>query len=157
MKNRALKTTLAILAVLGGILAAWEYLVPDYHDATYRDPTSGVQIVLRLVPSHPYLAEYDRTVLLRSNSGRKVQVDLFPDTGGYSRTQLYRVSNTRYWLKGSFDSAMIDVSTQSIEVRETLADPSGTYLGAFARDTKEGWRFLPASVSPEASLEPKGG
>jgi hypothetical protein len=114
-----------------------------------RIDLDGGQIAIALEPKHPRLAEYNRTLIVRSATAPEIRIQMFPDTGGYSRTHLYSLSRGRYLVKGHHDSWVVNVSDRTI--LEIMADASrtsantGEYMGAFCH-TREGvWRFLRAA------------
>ena len=115
-----------------------------------------MRIVNRIEPKHRFLAEYERAILIVSSDGRKVEARLFPDTGGYRRTQLYRAADGTYYAKGFFDVAHLDPGSMSIAPSEAV--PAGSsYVGAFDIVEHEGWRFRPSNESREQSLLAKRG
>jgi len=123
--------------------------------AEYQLPTSGASLVVGITPRHLYLAEYDRRISVVSDRGKRVRVDLFPDTGGYVRTQLYQGSDTKYYAKGCFDLAILDVEAMTIDTTSMDLASGAVYLGAFDVVRGEGWQFLPADQSPEESMRPE--
>src|SRR5690606_41161710 len=53
---------------------------------------------VELDPIHPYLAEYDRTAVLRNPGASPVRQKLFLDTGGYTAPKIGRASGReREW------------------------------------------------------------
>jgi hypothetical protein len=83
---------------------------------------------------------------------------MFPDTGGYNRTNAYDLGRSRTLLLSAFDAYVLDYDRGEIQtVERNGAKADGTYVGAFDTDDGGHWRFIAASERPEASVEPKGG
>ncbi|MPZ75130.1 MAG: hypothetical protein GEU77_01245 [Deltaproteobacteria bacterium] len=126
-------------------LVAFSYFFPPTYEADARLPGSNSSIAVQLQPMHPYLAEYRRAVVLRKPGASDLRKDMFPDTGGYSRTQLYRLSNGRFVIQGFFDAFVIDPQAHSISAADAKLVETAKYLGAFD-DSRDGhWRFIPES------------
>ena len=139
------------------LIAVISYCFPPKYEATAKFPDSASQIIIQLEPMHPYLAEYRRTLVLRKNGALDQHVEMFPDSGGYSRTQLYRLPGGLFLLRGFFDSFKIDLANSSFVADSETGAIVGTYLGAFD-DTDDGkWLFIDASHSPEQPLVAGGG
>lgn len=157
---RALKYfTITLLALVGAILllAASSYYFPPTYEAVAFFPKSSSQIVMELEPMHPWLAEYKRFAVIRENGKPARRLEIFPDTGGYSRTQLYRLPSGILLLNGFFDSVKINPATHSLISGPEVAAVDGTYLGAFDRTRDGKWQFIDAARSPEQRLVAGGG
>lgn len=155
---RHVSLAFAAIFVLFAGLFTYDLAYPPNIDAPYRLPNSNTQILMRLTRSHPWLAEYKRTLLLTYSNGASLSVELFPDTGGYSRAQLYLGADGIYYVKGYFDSARIDVANKIINALDAKLPTKLTYLGAFDEDIKRRkWKFYSAEESKEQSLEAGGG
>lgn len=107
---------------------------------------------VELDPIHPYLAEYDRTAVLRNPGASPVRQKLFLDTGGYTASNLFRCGRSLFMLKGYFDSWLIDTSARTIQKGEC---ESQEYIGVF--DGVERWEFYPAAERAQRELIPSGG
>ena len=148
-----------IVAVVGLVvsLAAISYYFPPTYEAATTLPDSSSQLVVQLEPMHPYLAEYRRSLLLRTSGKPDQRVEMFPDTGGYSRTQLYRLPDGIFVVRGFFDSVRIDVAKRSLALEPETHSGVGIYLGAFDDKGDGGWRFIGKNQSPEQPLVAGGG
>lgn len=134
MWRRLLKYTLASIGVLIGLVVVLigtnYYFPPTYEEPVDLPGTSSVAIV-QLEPMHLYLAEYKRALVLRKPGMPDQKIEMFPDTGGYSRTQLYRLNKEVFLVRGFFDAYLIDTNNHTISpASETIKD-KGEYLGAF--------------------------
>ena len=137
------------------VLALHVLLAPNYR-AAYSVPATNVEVAVELKPTHPFLAEYERTLILANPVNRQEQ-KMFPDTGGYLRTNLYSLGGGRFLVKGFFDEWL--VQTQPLQINESsqTTQPGGTFIGAFD-DTGDGrWRFIPAAERIEQPLVARGG
>src|SRR5882762_3312151 len=145
MFRRVLKYLLigvgGIFAVLVGLFA-FAYFFPPTYEAATELPGTNSKVIVRLRPMHLYLAEYRRALVLRKSGVPDQQFDMFPDTGGYSRTQLYQLDDGRFVMRGFFDSVVIDANAHTISTPSAALPENNRYLGAFD-DTGDGrWRFI---------------
>jgi hypothetical protein len=149
-------TIVAVVGIIASLAAITYYFPPTYEAATSL-PSSNSELVVQLEPIHPYLAEYRRSLVLRTNGNPDQRVEMFPDTGGYSRTQLYRLSDGLFLVRGFFDSVKIDVTMHNLISEPETHGVVGTYLGAFDDNGDGDWRFIGANQSPEQPLIAGGG
>ena len=82
---------------------------------------------------------------------------MFADTGGYARTQLYRLTDGRYLVRGFFDAVLIDSEKRILSREGESSKNQGSYLGAFDEAYQDQWQFITADKSAEQVLEAKGG
>jgi hypothetical protein len=115
-----------------------------------------LSISLKLYRSHPFLAEYDRELVLLKNGKEIIKQELFPDTGGYNSTNLYRCNGNKYLVKGYFDSWLVDVNGSSI-IEEECKNGKKEFIGAFHDVESRLWRFFPANERKEEILGAQGG
>lgn len=160
MAYRIVKYGAVSLLIGIGVICLWIAYRPDSPsrlDASVRLVPSGGVVTIHIQPSHPYLAEYDRTLVFHQDGVPDHAVDMFPDTGGYLRTQLYLLPDKTLLVTGFFDAFQIDpVHHTTVEYTKTGAH-DGVYLGAFDRDAHRVWRFITANQSAEQVLVPGGG
>ncbi|SRR6266566_1335499 len=144
-------------AVFGlGVAALFILLWPaPTYRASYSVAGTNVEVAIELKPMHPYLAEYERTLILAGSTKQKEQ-KMFPDTGGYLRTNVYSLGDGRFLIKGFFDEWL--VQTQPLQINESLQtnQPRGIFIGAFD-DIDHKWRFIPAAERTEQPVIPSGG
>lgn len=151
---------IVLVIAVTGTLAGVSYYFPPTYQATTRLADSASEISIQLVPTHPYLAEYQRTLVLHKAGSPDQRVEMFADTGGYSRTQLYRLPDGKFLVSGFFDAFVIDLSRHSIAPYTETAVHMGAYLGAFDKmgpDSSKEWTFNDTSQSPEQKLVAQGG
>ena len=113
--------------------------------ALFRVPDSPIDIILERRNIHLFLAEYERTLVLRVNGMEVLRHEAAVDTGGYSHMNIFQVSSDQYFLIGelSSDSFFLDLSRTSLSrVTGERRRASGRFVGSFDRDEK-GWRFIP--------------
>jgi hypothetical protein len=126
------------------------------HRAAYMPEAGSILLVVELVSTHAFLAEYDRFAVLVQKEKEICRRKLFPDSGGYAATNLYRCSRNRYVLKGYFDSWVVDLNDATIsEGKCGPVDPE--YIGIFEGGGSRPWKFYPSSEREEKKLVPKGG
>jgi hypothetical protein len=160
-----------IVAILAVVLldcgAGW--LFPAKNEATVDLPGTRRQLVLKLRSTHPFLAEYDRRLILRKDGMELGGLDLMNDSGGYGRAQLYRLPDGMFALLGSFQFVRFDAASGAFStvdigslrswrgaLRSPIVPGDAVYLGAFDRDREHRWRFQDALESPELPMTPSG-
>jgi hypothetical protein len=128
--------------------------------ATLRLPGTSTTLVIERRPMHANQAEYHRTVVLRMGPRDLVRQSMFDDTGGYSRTNVYRSSDSTFVLvdvEASYAANARGEELRRDDVRRTDAKSRGQFLGAFDIDSSRTWRFIPATEQPELPVEFRGG
>lgn len=116
----------------------------------------GYVIEISRDATHPFIADYDRTLKLLRDDSLVAERKMFRDTGGYSRANLYRISSSRYVVRSAFDVYLVDVAEGQIAELEGEAG-SGEFVGAFDTGGARRWRFIPAEEREELSVAPRGG
>jgi hypothetical protein len=159
--RRFLKWLFVGSAVLLGALAILviaAFVFPPEYKAVTQLPGTDAHLTMTLKPSHPFLAEYERTLTLSHGNKDDVRQVLLSDTGGYSRSQLYALPNGDFLLTSYFDQrAIISTKNKSISILKETLSSDAKYLGAFTDDSSRTWRFMKAVESPEQSLVATGG
>jgi len=130
------------------------------HSATVGLPGSPYVLRVVLKASHPFLAEYDRSFRVeRDGRATREDVELFPDTGGYARVNLYQLGSAVLLQTVGNDEYLIDantgvVTTRPIKTGEPVATrPSGaTFMGAFDFDERDRFVFIPQSTRSEKPI-----
>lgn len=125
------------------------------HSASFVDIRSGVKIAIELDAAHPYLAEYDRILIISKGHQFEHQYRLSMDTGGYAAANLYSCSNTTFVLDSYSEFVVIDTATSVIRSGKCNGTP--IYVGAFDGGGSKPWLFFSASQRPEVKLEMHGG
>ena len=102
-----------LIMLLVGLIGV-SYFFPPTYGADTRLPGTNWIVEVQLQPMHLYLAEYRRVLVVHSPDGADVRRDMFPDTGGYMRTQLYRLNDGRFFILGFFDAFVVVSGKNSI-------------------------------------------
>jgi hypothetical protein len=71
-------------------------------------------VTVERLSRHLYLAEYERTIIIEKGGRPIMQLKIFPDTGGYSRANLYRLDGHTLLLRDAADSYTIDLVNQAV-------------------------------------------
>jgi hypothetical protein len=153
--NSRVILSVAVVGVLAAVLLAGAELVSSRPYEIGFPPASSVRI--RFKSSHPDLAEHDREVVFTNHNGKSLSAKLFPDTGGYARSQLYESRDGKFYLQGYFDVAVLDAGGEFIKVGSYEIPSSAKYIGAVDFVSKVGLRYLSPADSPEQHLVAKGG
>lgn len=115
----------------------------------------GTAITIMLDPSHPVLAEYDRTLTLSTRSSVPATKRMQMDTGGYAAANLYRCADGAYMLDSYGEMILIDAKAGKIN--DGTCPAGRTYLGIFDGGGNKPWAFIPASQSTERELVMRAG
>jgi hypothetical protein len=82
--------------------------------ARYQQPNSTIAVAIQRA-SHGVFAEYKRTVIVEFERRAATQQQMFSDTGGYSRANIYQLGNERLLLLRDADASYtIDLGTRII-------------------------------------------
>jgi hypothetical protein len=123
----------------------------------YAFPTSGFGIEVELEPTHPYFAEYKHFAYLTKAGQRIASAELFPDTGGYARLNLYWVNERIWTLRGFHDIQTIDLAKATITAGGPHAgDDRLMFVGAFdltENGSSVAWNFVPARDRSEMPVD----
>jgi hypothetical protein len=82
---------------------------------------------------------------------------MFVDTGGYTRTNLYSMSDGNFLVKGFFDAWLIYAKALEIKEIDNTNNPRAHFIGAFDWTNDREWPFIPVSERAEQTLTPSGG
>jgi len=125
------------------------------YSAQYAIPNSNTVVGVQLTQSHPFLAEYDRVLFFGPAEGPFQRIALFPDTGGYTLVNLYKldastliadtIGNQSYRIELDSDPGTPVLRNQPVE-------SSTQFLGAFDFDKSREWRFIGAGDRPKRDI-----
>lgn len=160
-----------VIVILGALTLAG--FVNDLYEVGYRlfygkssfaveavFPINGTssELILSRRAIHFFLAEYERTLILRDDGREIFRFTVAGDSGGFSRLNIYQTDRFKFYLAGDHSSDRYIVNTLCPAIsRESLREkPTGAqFLGAFDRD-ELGWRFIPASEREEKTTAVSG-
>jgi hypothetical protein len=117
-------------------------------EAVFKVPQTQIEIILERRAAHLFLAEYDRTLVLRANGKEILREEAAGDSGGYSRMNVYQISPTEFFLSGDFSHDRFRLTTTMPELKPVILEEKPTtanFIGAFDGDEKKRWRFIPVS------------
>ncbi len=122
--------------------------------ATTQVPALGITVTVTRVATHPFLSRFNLKLEVNGPAGCAASSDLFPDTGGVSRRNLYLGADGRIYVIGQFDVRAFDPDFCVIALREfrSLEEPM-RYIGVFDVSEARRWTFFPAAVRPEQAFE----
>lgn len=114
----------------------------------------GLHVIVTRAATHPFLARFNLKLTVTA-PGCSAASELFPDTGGVSRRNLYRGPADRLYLVGQFDVRRFDLQSCRIELMEFRSLPPGLlFVGSFDVDGSDRWLFFPAEERPERPFQP---
>ena len=144
-----------VIVTLAAIAAC---AMPPPESATFAVPESTTRVTVGRTPTHAFLAEYDRNLMIEVEGRLVSRLAMFPDvdTGGYSRANLYRIDAQSVLLRDAGSSYTIDVVTGTVS-KDEKRRAAGTFLGSFDEDDARTWRFIFAHERPERPTEFSGG
>ncbi len=122
--------------------------------ATTAVEPAGFRVTVTRVATHPFLARYNLKLTVNTTAGCSAVSELFPDTGGVSRRNLYLENTGRLLVVGQFDVRRFDERSCRVELIEFRSLEVGmTFIGAFDIDDTGNWTFVPVGVRTERSFE----
>ena len=114
----------------------------------------GFHVTVTRVATHPFLARFNLTLTVSMVNNCSATSELFPDTGGVSRRNLYLADSGRLYVVGQFDVRRFDAQQCRIELIEFRSlEPNMTFVGSFDVNAMGKWTFLPAHTRAERSFE----
>ena len=114
-----------------------------------------VRLTVTRVATHPFLARFNLTLTVTAPGGCSATSELFPDTGGVSRRNVYRGTTNLLYVVGQFDVRRFDLQGCRIELMEFRSLESNLlFVGSFDVDVSGRWSFLPAEAGAERPFQP---
>jgi hypothetical protein len=115
----------------------------------------GLHVTITRVATHPFLARFSLKLTVTAPNGCSATSELFPDTGGVSRRNVYRGEMDRLYVMGQFDVRRFDLHGCRIELMEFRSlGQDLLFVGSFDTDISGRWTFLAADVRPERPFQP---
>jgi len=124
----------------------WRSRIPSFSHVAEHRISDTVVLTAGLVNSHPFLAEYDKYLVVRTDDS----VSKFyagPDPGGFSDIILYEENGSIITItEFEYERCVIDATsgTLSITPFKPNDDLPAVYIGRFGFDDSRTWRFIPA-------------
>lgn len=117
-------------------------------------PPPGFHVTVTRVATHPFLARFNLKLTVSTLNNCSATSELFPDTGGVSRRNLYLAGAGWLYVVGQFDVRRFDPQKCRMELIEFRSLESNmTFVGSFDVDGLGKWTFLPASARAERAFE----
>ena len=114
----------------------------------------GFHVTVTRVATHPFLARFNLRLTISMVDSCSATSELFPDTGGVSRRNIYLADSNRLYVVGQFDVRRFDAQNCRIDLVEFRSlEPNMTFVGSFDVDGKGNWTFLPAHARAERAFE----
>ena len=114
----------------------------------------GFHVTVTRVATHPFLARFNLRLTISMVDRCSATSELFPDTGGVSRRNIYLADSNRLYVVGQFDVRRFDAQNCRIELIEFRSlELNMTFVGSFDVDGKGNWTFLPAQARAERTFE----
>lgn len=115
----------------------------------------GFVVSVTRIATHPFLSRFNLALTVRTAGGCAATSELFPDTGGVSRRNLYLTTSDRLYVVGQFDVRRFDPQRCLIELVEFRSVEDGLrFIGSFDTDRSGQWAFQTASTQAERPFEP---
>lgn len=142
----------AIILWAWGHLAACNSDIPEV--AVAEMPSLGLVLTITRVATHPFLARYNLSMKAAAGAACSAASELFPDTGGVSRRNVYLGTTGLLYVVGQYDIRVFNRDRCSVELQEfRLLESQLDYLGTFDLDRDRRWRFFPPAARPEQQFE----
>jgi pyruvoyl-dependent arginine decarboxylase (PvlArgDC) len=121
--------------ITGAIIVVMTACGKSVERAKFQQPHSNIAVAIQRT-SHGTFAEYERTVIVELKGQIAAQLSMLPDTGGYSRTNLYQLGDEHLLLLRDADASYtIDLGTRVI-TKDEARRQTGTFLGSFDVDDR---------------------
>jgi hypothetical protein len=147
-----------VLFLVGLVMYTLYGPMPNYViTASHHLPGTELELSVELKPKHRFLAEFERKLVLSGSKQQRIEQPMFVDSGGYTRANLYSMSDDSLLVKGFFDSWLIHTKPVKIVEVEEAGNLRATFLGAFDWTSDREWRFIPVAERAEQTLVPRGG
>ena len=112
-----------------------------------------IRVSVRRVGSHQFLAEYERSIVLRAAGKDDLVHPMLPDSGGTVRINVYRLNGNTLLLLDRLGLYRVDLATFRVETIERTPPPAGsTFVGSFDQESGK-WQFIAAEKRKELSIE----
>jgi hypothetical protein len=119
-------------------------------------PGRDLSVKVSVAGSHPFLAEYQRTLIVSRASRELARMSLRPDTGGYALINVYAVGVTELRVathvgedhRVSLDDGTISARSRTGS-RASVDGDQERFLGAFDFGVEGEWQFLSANIRAE--------
>ena len=119
-------------------------------------PASAATITIERTTTHPFFAEYDRAAITQVDGRPATRQTLFPDSGGYSRTNLYRL-DAQHALPRDADASYTVGLAGGVVSKDDERRTAGMFIASFDIDDGKEWRFIRSSERGELETEFHGG
>jgi len=150
--KNAMVMKLALLAFCAAMIGSCS---PKIDKQNAVDLPGGLGLSIERTPLRGGLPEHKRVAVLFSRQKKLASWDMFPDTGGTLRINVYQLDKGLILLRDRVSGYEIDPSSRSMaEAGGRIA--KGKYLGCFDQDPKGTWRFLSAKQRPEIKITGDG-
>ncbi len=131
-------------------------------EASYKLPNTNIEIILERRCIHLFLAEYERTLILRVDGKDVLRQAAAADSGGYCRMNVYRISPDEYFLSGDISHDRYELNIVGQKITSVVLEekpPNAKFVGVFDTDEKKYWRFVSATEREEqkSKIELYGG
>ena len=119
--------------------------------ATARLSNGQIVLSVRRVASHPFLLEYERSLIVARDGGPHHVASMKEDTGGTVRINVYQLGEVLQ-LRDRFGTYKVSLATLALVSVDTEAAPHGLFIGSF--DVVEGkWQFIGAELRKELPVD----
>lgn len=140
------------LALAVGAVLSVRQVYRSIPSPSFSVPGTDASLQIILKPTHPYLAEYERTLVV-SKGPQKVTSRIFNDTGGYGKLNIYSNGPRSILVQGPFEVVSVNLDSLTIESNPSATKVSTNYLATFTNSNTSGWRFIPASEQSEQEIK----
>jgi hypothetical protein len=114
----------------------------------------GAQVTVTRVATHPFLSRFNLKLSVSMLNSCSATSELFPDTGGVSRRNVYVTDAGLLYVVGQFDVRRFDAQSCRIELVEFRSLESNMrFVGSFDVDDMGSWTFFPAHSRGERPFE----
>lgn len=100
---------------------------------------SDLVVEVQKTHAHPFLAEYDFKIVVKTGSAELDSIEM-SDSGGRSRIDVLQIDNSTIAFRHYANTECLNIAREKFEY--CGSDVSGKRIGKFDFDAKKKWRFI---------------
>lgn len=116
----------------------------------WKIPNTDLSVAVERTPPSKVGSPFKRQLIFEENYITKSKFFLTDEQGGYSRLNVYKISDKIYLLRDNW--ATYEINTEKKTLQKDTVNGAGEYVGAFDENESGNWRYIPVSERKEIPL-----
>ncbi|HMT06668.1 MAG TPA: hypothetical protein PKA82_01605 [Pyrinomonadaceae bacterium] len=130
-----------IVAITVGLLCVFGFSSDDDSQVeTFPLLNTDLVLEVRKKHAHPFLAEYDFKLVLRSGKTELDHANMTGDTGGLSRIEVFKNNETTFAFRDHAKTVCLNIDSERFKECDSVS--LGKQIGFFDFDSERNWRFV---------------